>query len=169
MSLAHNIRTLRRSAGLAQEQLAERLGVSRQAVSKWESGRSIPDAERLLALAQTFSVTMEALMTEDLGSEQTTDASAATQSQTAATGTLAGASTSQRRRPRRRLVAGGALCGVAAVAFLLWGATLLGQPGAAAQLDASSIVAVNGRGFLMLFGILTLLGGLALCLSRRKR
>lgn len=169
MSLAHNIRTLRRSAGLAQEQLAEQLGVSRQAVSKWESGRSIPDAERLLALAQAFSVSMEALMTEELGPAQATDASVATQPQTAPTGTLADAPTPPRRRPRRRLTAGKLLCAVAAAALLLWGATLLGQPGAAAQLDASSMVAVNGRGFLLLFGILALLGGLALCLSHRKK
>lgn len=170
MSLAHNIRTLRRSAGLAQEQLAEQLGVSRQAVSKWESGRSIPDAERLLALAQTFSVSMEALMTEEEPCPaRAADAAHATQLQAPLAGAVADAPTPQRRQLSRRRVMGGVLCGVAAVALALWGSTLLSQPGAAAQLDASSMVAINGRGFLMLFGLLALLGGLALCLSHRKK
>ena len=49
--LQENIYTLRRKAGLSQEQLAERLEVTRQTVSKWETGRSVPDLEKLEAMA----------------------------------------------------------------------------------------------------------------------
>ena len=45
MTIADRIQQLRKQNGLSQEQLAERLDVSRQAVSKWESGQSIPDVD----------------------------------------------------------------------------------------------------------------------------
>ena len=50
--LSENIYALRRKSGLSQEQLAERIGVSRQAVSKWESGASTPELEKLRLLCQ---------------------------------------------------------------------------------------------------------------------
>lgn len=52
----------RRAAGLSQEELAERLGVSRQAVSNWETARSCPDTDNLLALAKLYGITVDALL-----------------------------------------------------------------------------------------------------------
>ena len=49
--LAENLYALRRKSGLSQEQLAEKIGVSRQAVSKWEGGQSTPELEKLKALS----------------------------------------------------------------------------------------------------------------------
>lgn len=57
----HLIR-LRRSRGWSQEQLAELVGVTRQAVSKWEAGRSTPDLDRLLALSDLFGLTLDQLV-----------------------------------------------------------------------------------------------------------
>jgi len=51
----------RRQLGLSQEQLAEQLQVSRQAVSKWETGEAQPDMAKLMALAETLGVSMDAL------------------------------------------------------------------------------------------------------------
>ena len=48
MKLAEKLVTLRKSSGLSQEELAERLNVSRQAVSRWEMGSAMPDAGNLL-------------------------------------------------------------------------------------------------------------------------
>ena len=62
MSLGTRIQQYRRAANLSQEQLAERMGVSRQAVSKWELGETIPDADRIIQLAQIFGVTTDALL-----------------------------------------------------------------------------------------------------------
>ena len=62
MSLSENIRECRRRAGLSQEALAERLGVSRQAVSKWETGESEPSLAGLCGLAETFGVTVDFLL-----------------------------------------------------------------------------------------------------------
>ncbi|HJB21884.1 MAG TPA: helix-turn-helix domain-containing protein [Candidatus Fournierella merdavium] len=62
MDMAQRIQQLRRSKGLSQEELAGRLGVSRQAVSKWEGGQSAPDAEKIVALSEGFGVTTDWLL-----------------------------------------------------------------------------------------------------------
>ena len=59
MLLQESIRTLRQQRGISQEELAEHMGVSRQAVGKWESGASYPDTEHLLALAEFFAVSVD--------------------------------------------------------------------------------------------------------------
>lgn len=61
MKLSDNIFTLRRELGLTQEELANRLGLTNQAVSKWENGQSCPDIELLPALADLFGVTLDQL------------------------------------------------------------------------------------------------------------
>lgn len=60
--LNEKIAELRKEAGLTQQQLASALQVSAAAVSKWETGVSVPDIETLCALADYFQVTMDALM-----------------------------------------------------------------------------------------------------------
>ena len=51
MMIADKIAGLRKEKGWSQEQLAEQMGVSRQAVSKWESGQALPDLDKILALS----------------------------------------------------------------------------------------------------------------------
>lgn len=55
---------LRRARGFSQEQLAERIGVSRQTISKWEGGLSTPDLEKLIALADCFEISLDSLVRE---------------------------------------------------------------------------------------------------------
>lgn len=62
MHFAENLKQLRKEKGLSQEELAERMGVSRQAVSKWEQGEIYPEVEKLLLLAKQFQVSLDALM-----------------------------------------------------------------------------------------------------------
>ena len=62
MNFPEKIQSLRKKAGMSQEALAERLGVSRQAVSKWESGASDPSTSNLLALAKLYGVSAEDLL-----------------------------------------------------------------------------------------------------------
>ena len=62
MKLHEKILSLRKGMGLSQEELAARVGVSRQAVSKWELGESVPDVDKLLALSQIFGVTVDQLL-----------------------------------------------------------------------------------------------------------
>ncbi|MDO4739413.1 MAG: helix-turn-helix domain-containing protein [Eubacteriales bacterium] len=62
--LSENIRTLRKAKGLSQEELAVRLNVVRQTVSKWEKGLSVPDAGMLIALAEALETTVNILLDE---------------------------------------------------------------------------------------------------------
>ena len=62
MNLANRIQTLRKTKGISQEELADRLGVSRQAVSKWESEQSSPDLERIILMSEYFDVTTDYLL-----------------------------------------------------------------------------------------------------------
>ena len=55
----------RKEKGLTQQQVAEALHVTRQAVSKWEQGKSLPDVDTLLHLAELFQVPVEALLGEE--------------------------------------------------------------------------------------------------------
>lgn len=64
MKLNEKILYYRKAAKLSQEELAERVGVSRQAVSKWELGDATPEVEKLLALARAFGVTTDELLSE---------------------------------------------------------------------------------------------------------
>ena len=66
MILADKIITLRKKNGWSQEELAEKLKVSRQAVSKWEGAQTVPDLERVLQMSQLFGVTTDYLLKDEL-------------------------------------------------------------------------------------------------------
>ena len=70
MILADKIIILRKKNGLSQEELAEKLGVSRQAVSKWEGAQTIPDLERILQMAKLFGVTTDYLLKDEIENEE---------------------------------------------------------------------------------------------------
>ncbi len=69
MIMGEKIALLRRQRGWSQEELADRLGVSRQSVSKWESGASIPDLERVVRLSGLFEVSTDYLIRDDAGQD----------------------------------------------------------------------------------------------------
>ena len=62
MSFSDNLKAIRKEKKMSQEELAEMLGVSRQAVSKWELGDGYPEAEKLLIIAGKLNVSLDALM-----------------------------------------------------------------------------------------------------------
>lgn len=71
VAFMENVRRLRKASGMSQEELAAKLGVSAQAVSKWECGMSYPDIDMLLGLADFFGVTVDSLLR---GEAETADA-----------------------------------------------------------------------------------------------
>lgn len=71
MILADKITEERKRNGWSQEELAEKLGVSRQAVSKWESAGSVPDLQRVIGLAELFGVSTDYLLRDELEREDT--------------------------------------------------------------------------------------------------
>ncbi len=70
MILADKVMALRKKNGWSQEELAEKLNISRQSVSKWESGASIPDIDKIIALSGLFGVSTDYLLKEELEQEQ---------------------------------------------------------------------------------------------------
>lgn len=62
MKISDRILELRRQKGISQEELADKLGVSRQAVSKWESEQSVPEMEKIIAMSEFFDVTTDYLL-----------------------------------------------------------------------------------------------------------
>ena len=75
MNFPEKLLTLRKAEGMTQEQLAEKLDVSRQSISKWESGQAIPELEKIVVLSTIFDVTTDYL----LKSSEIDDLSAKTQ------------------------------------------------------------------------------------------
>ena len=62
MNIADRIQSLRKVKGISQEELADRVGVSRQAVSKWESEQSIPDLDKIIVMSDYFNVTTDYIL-----------------------------------------------------------------------------------------------------------
>lgn len=62
MNIADRIQFLRKQKGYSQEELADKMGVSRQAVSKWESEQSVPDLEKIIVMSEFFEVTTDYLL-----------------------------------------------------------------------------------------------------------
>ena len=70
MTFAENLKMLRKQAGMSQEQLAEKLGVSRQAVTKWETGAGIPDIENIMAISALFDISIDDLLSNERDSKK---------------------------------------------------------------------------------------------------
>ncbi|MBR4891308.1 MAG: helix-turn-helix transcriptional regulator [Clostridia bacterium] len=70
MKLHEKITAYRKKCGLSQETLAEKVGVSRQAVSKWETGDALPEITKLKSLADCFGVTVDFLLDENIDEYQ---------------------------------------------------------------------------------------------------
>lgn len=71
--LKENIKTIRKAKGLSQEELAIKLNVVRQTISKWEQGLSVPDSEMLVALAEVFETPVSTLLGETVIEPQADD------------------------------------------------------------------------------------------------
>lgn len=70
MTFSEKLMDLRRKSGLSQEQLADRLGVTRQSVSKWESGTAMPELVKLISLSELFGVSMDYLVKDWMDSPE---------------------------------------------------------------------------------------------------
>ena len=67
MNLAEKIVFLRKKNSLSQEELAEKLDVTRQSVSKWESGQSVPDLNKIIQIGELFGISLDLLLKDDTG------------------------------------------------------------------------------------------------------
>ena len=122
MILGEKIAQLRRKNGWSQEELADKMGVSRQAVSKWESGQTMPDLERILRLSSLFGVTIDYLLKD--GAEPEIPQSEAEEDTHIRLISLADAADylSLRERASVQIASGTFLCILAVIPLLLLGA-----------------------------------------------
>ena len=78
--IGDKILSCRKKAGLSQEALAQELGISRQAVSRWETGEAVPDTEKIIQLSRLLEVTTDYLLLDEVEEPQTEVPAAKTQS-----------------------------------------------------------------------------------------
>lgn len=73
MTFAEKLKSIRKQAGMSQEKLAEKLGVSRQAVTKWETDAGIPDIENIMAISALFDISIDELLLNERGAKKAAD------------------------------------------------------------------------------------------------
>lgn len=66
MDFSGKLKEIRKKEGISQEQLAERIGVSRQAITKWETGKGLPDVENMVIIAEIFKTTLDELLMDSV-------------------------------------------------------------------------------------------------------
>lgn len=156
MELSEKLYSLRKKSGLSQEQLAEQLGVSRQAISKWESGQSVPESEKLIAISNFFNVSLDYLMKQD--SQQQSD-STNKQGNSPVT-------SFERTQWLLGLISsvGGVIC------LIMWGVLSVFNPVASNQISEASMISIDGNGiFLVLCIVAIILGAVLLLKSAKKK
>lgn len=153
--LSEKIYTLRRKNGLSQEQLAEKIGVSRQAISKWETGISVPELEKLKALSTCFQVTIDELMGEQQILEDPE-----IQNQEL-----------KRQKSEISMMnkTGILFCFLGAIFLILFGIFMMIQPSTVNRLDASSTVTItwNGAGIFSMLCICLMGMGLVFLFKKK--
>ena len=148
--LSEKIYALRRKSGLSQEQLAEKIGVSRQAISKWEGGLSTPELDKLKALSEYFQVTMDELICDQMPNAIPDKVK-------------------QEQAPAadNRSKIGIILCLTGAFCLVLFGILMIVNPSAAGQVSESSTITLNGTGILITLFVLLMLLGIYMVLKKK--
>lgn len=156
--LSETLYHLRRKSGLSQEQLAEKIGVSRQAISKWEGGLSTPELDKLIALSKVFDITVDALVGGE--SEHTVV-------------NTSGENTSSRDKSdnhsKSKVKFGIGLCLAGAVFLILFGLITMLSPSSAEQISQSSAITLNGTGIALLLCIICMVTGVVLIIKNKWR
>ena len=155
MALSEKLYTLRRKSGLSQEQLAEQLNVSRQAISKWEAGQSIPESDKLLSISNHFNVSLDYLMKED----ETQDTISEKEQ----------INTSLQTGDRTRWLLGIVICIGGIACLILWGLLSIFNPAASNQLSESSMISIDGNGIFLILCIVAIVVGAILLLKNTKK
>ena len=70
MNFSEKLKEIRKNEGLSQEQLAEKIGVSRQAITKWETGKGLPDVENMVIIAEIFKTTLDELFRDSAAKQK---------------------------------------------------------------------------------------------------
>lgn len=150
MALSEKLYELRKKSGLSQEQLAEQLGVSRQAISKWESDKAVPESDTLLTISRYFHVTLDDLLKEENPisewKEKTNDR------------------LMKNGRNEKRIF-GMVSCIGGIVCLIAWGIISVYMPAASDRIGDSSMITVDGNGIFLVICLLAIIAGAVLLLK----
>ena len=153
MALSEKLYALRKKSNLSQEQFAEQLGVSRQAISKWESGKAIPESDTLISISQYFHVTLDYLLKEDESvlSEPTEEEKEDNQKKV---------NTCMKKRTAGVIIC---ICGV--ICLIVWGLISILLPSTSNQISESSMITIDGNGVFLMICLAAIIAGAVLLLK----
>ena len=147
--LSEKIYKLRKKSGLSQEQLAEKLTVSRQAISKWESGTAVPESEKLITISDYFGVSVDYLLKDDDDNKTNT--------------------TADTKEENSKMIAGIIICIAGIVSMVIWGLISIFRPDASNQISDSSMITIDGNGIFLILCVVAIVVGASLLLKNKKK
>ena len=147
--LSEKLYKLRKNSGLSQEQLAEQLNVSRQAISKWEQGTAVPESEKLITISNYFCVTVDYLLKEDTTDTMNT--------------------TAEVMEEKPKMMAGIVICIAGIVSMVIWGLLSIFRPETSNQLSDSSMITIDGNGIFLMLCVVAIVVGASLLLKSKKK
>ena len=147
--LSEKLYKLRKNSGLSQEQLAEQLNVSRQAISKWEQGTAIPESEKLITISNYFGVTLDYLLKEDTADTTNT--------------------TAEVMEEKTKMMVGIVICIAGIVSMVIWGLLSIFRPETSNQLSDSSMITIDGNGIFLILCVVAIVVGASLLLKGKKK
>lgn len=175
MTLSEKLYMLRKKNGLSQEQLAEQLNVSRQAISKWESGACCPERDKLIAVSNYFHVSLDYLMKEE--STQSEDTSQTVEKETTQmtereitqmtereTAQMTERKAAQMAERAKKSV-GFIICIGGIICLIVWGLLSMINPAASDQISESSVITIDGNGIFLILCVVSIIVGTVLLLK----
>ena len=147
--LSEKLYKLRKNSGLSQEQLAEQLNVSRQAISKWESGIATPESEKLITISNYFGVSVDYLLKDDEEDKaKVTDST---------------------MEEKPKMIAGIIICIAGILSMVIWGLLSIFSPEASDQISDSSMITIDGNGIFLILCVVAIVVGAGLLLKSKKK
>ena len=147
--LSEKLFKLRKNSGLSQEQLAEQLKVSRQAISKWESGTAVPESEKLITISNYFGVSVDYLLRDDEEDKAKAIVSV--------------------MEEKPRMIAGIIICIAGIIAMVIWGLLSIFSSEASDQISDSSMITIDGNGIFLILCVVAIVVGAGLLLKSKKK
>lgn len=155
MALSEKLYMLRKKSGLSQEQLAEQLSVSRQAISKWESGQSVPESDKLITISNYFKVSLDYLLKEESAQQIPAE--------------VPDADGSMQTNDRTRWLLGIVICVGGILCMIIWGLLSILNPAASDQLSESSMIQIDGNGIFLILCLVAIIVGAVLLLKNTRK
>ncbi|MBQ9928553.1 MAG: helix-turn-helix transcriptional regulator [Lachnospiraceae bacterium] len=139
MELKDKLQLLRKQNGYSQEQLADKIGIARQTISKWETGTAVPESEKLVAISNYFGVSVDYLLKDDEeGKTKATDSEI---------------------EEKPKMVAGIIICIAGIVSMVIWGLLSIFSPEASDQISDSSMITIDGNGIFLILCVVAIIVG----------